>query len=226
MVLRKIRALVIVYMFLALAVGGFARKHGSQSASSGANNTPGSFDYYQLTLSWAPQFCASQQGKAPSSECDPKRHYGLVVHGLWPQNDNGSYPQDCAPAQPVSGDIVREMLPIMPARGLIQHEWSKHGTCSGLSAQDYFAEIQQAYKQIKVPEDYQHPTQTLEVGPGKITQSFAEANGAPSDAFRVSCKNAEFVELDVCLTKDLHYRACGASTAKCTAHQVRVLPTP
>ena len=121
----------------------FASKHGSGSSSAAADNTPGKFDYYQLTLSWAPEFCATQGSNRTSSECDPKRHYGLVVHGLWPQNDNGSWPHNCTSAQPVSNEIVREMLPIMPARGLIQHEWATHGTCSGLSTQDYFSHVQQ-----------------------------------------------------------------------------------
>ena len=47
-----------------------------------ADNTPGSFDYYLLTLSWAPEFCATHEGNAPSSECGPAWHLGFVVHGL------------------------------------------------------------------------------------------------------------------------------------------------
>ena len=51
-----------------------------------ADNTPGSFDYYLLTLSWAPEFCATHSSNASSSECDPTHHFGFVVHGLWPEN--------------------------------------------------------------------------------------------------------------------------------------------
>ncbi len=93
-----------------------------RGSASSADNTPGSFDYYLLTLSWAPEFCATHAGNASSSACDPGRHFGFVVHGLWPENNNGSYPQDCAPAQPVAQQTVQHMLAIMPARGLIQHE--------------------------------------------------------------------------------------------------------
>ena len=131
-----------------------------------------------------------------SSECDPQRHFGFVVHGLWPQNNDGTWPKDCAGAQPVSSDIVREMLPIMPARGLIQHEWATHGTCSGLSTQEYFGDIQQLYKTVKVPQEYQHPSAQLNAAPSDIGQKFAQANGAPKTAFRVSCSSGEFVAIE------------------------------
>jgi ribonuclease T2 len=144
---------------------------------------------------------------------------------LWPQNDNGSWPQDCSSAQPVSQEIVREMLPVMPARGLIQHEWAKHGTCSGLSVQDYFGEIIHLYKEIKAPPEYQNPNAEFQVSPSNIEQKFAAANAAPQNAFRISCRAGEFVALEVCYDKEFRYRDCGA-LKECRAPQVRVLPTP
>jgi ribonuclease T2 len=223
---QRVRRVLILTLFVLIAVASFASKHSSGSASSKADNTPGQFDYYQLTLSWAPEFCATQGANRSYSECDPNKHYGLVVHGLWPQNDNGSWPQNCTSAQPVSNDIVREMLPIMPARGLIQHEWATHGTCSGLSTQDYFSHVQQLYKQVKIPQQFQQPKQEMELDPRKIEQSFTAANGAPQGAFKVSCKNGALVEIDACCTKDFQYRACGKSSGKCNVPQVKVLPTP
>jgi len=104
-----------------------------------ADDTPGNFDFYLLTLSWAQEFCATHPSSRSAFECDTKRHYGLVVHGLWPQNNDGSYPEKCAPARPVAQATVQQMLTIMPDRGLIQHEWATHGTCSGLATADYFS---------------------------------------------------------------------------------------
>ncbi len=187
---------------------------------------PSGFDYYLLVLSWAPEFCATHQSNRSSSECDPTRHFGFVVHGLWPQNDDGSYPKDCGNARPVSNEIVREVLPIMPARGLIQHEWSTHGTCTGLSAQEYFGEVEQLYKSIKVPDDYQHPSTEFSAKPGDIEQKFAQANAAPQSAFRVSCSGGEFVAIEACFDKNLKYRDCGSSLKDCRAPQVTVPPVP
>ena len=223
---RTLYSVLVLTLLLTIAGSAFAKKHSSGSGSSKADNTPGHFDYYQFTLSWAPEFCATQSGNRSSSECDPKKHYGLVVHGLWPQNDDGSWPSDCTSASPVSNEIVREMLPIMPARGLIQHEWAKHGTCSGLAVQDYFSRVQQLYKQVKVPQQFQQPKQEIDIDPRKIEQSFTDSNSAPQGAFRVSCKNGALVEIDACFTKDFQYRACGKSSSVCNIPHIKVLPTP
>ncbi len=55
---------------------------------------PGQFDFYLLNLSWSPEFCATH-GDSP--ECG--RNLGFVVHGLWPQDTNGDYPQHCSDAR-------------------------------------------------------------------------------------------------------------------------------
>ena len=223
---RTVRKLIVACLFFALVGSASASKHHSKSASSNADNTPGAFDYYLLVLSWAPEFCATHQSSMTSSECDPSRHYGFIVHGLWPQNNNGSWPSSCGSAQPVSNEIVREMLPIMPARGLIQHEWAKHGTCSGLSSQEYFGDIQKLYKMVKVPQEYQHPKSQFSAAPSDIEQKFAQANGVPRNSFRVSCSGGDFIAIEACFDKNLKYRDCGSSVKVCRAPQVTVLPTP
>jgi ribonuclease T2 len=201
----------------------------SQGSSVGASSrqaSTGNFDYYLLVLSWAPEFCATHAGNASSSECDPTHHFGYVVHGMWPQNNDGSYPQNCTPARPVSQAIVQQMLPIMPARGLIQHEWATHGTCSGLTAQDYFADITKAYNALQVPADLRAPEHTISASPSDIEQKMADANHAPKGAFRVSCSKGELVALEACLGPDLQYRDCGPSLRDCRAPQVSILPVP
>lgn len=186
----------------------------------------GNFDYYLLVLSWAPEFCASHAGNASASECDPTHHFGYVVHGMWPQNNDGTYPQSCTPARPVSQAIVQQMLPIMPARGLIQHEWATHGTCSGLTVQDYFAGITKAYNALQVPASYRSPQQTMTASPSDIEQKLADANHAPKGAFRVSCTKGELVAIEACVGQDLQYRDCGSSLRDCRAAQVTILPVP
>src|SRR5664279_3432765 len=148
-----------IYLVLALCmlfvINGVAKhKKPGNSSSSGS---PGDFDYYLFTLSWAPEFCATNSAGRNSAECDPNKHLGLVVHGLWPQFENGNWPESCASTSPVASATVDHMMPIMPGRSLIQHEWSKHGTCSGLSPRDYFAAIEKQYSGLKVPEDFKRP---------------------------------------------------------------------
>ena len=222
---RTLTVFTVLVLVSCLLTATACAKHRHGAASS-ADNTPGDFDYYLLTLSWAPEFCATHSGNTSSSECDPKRHFGFVVHGLWPENDNGSYPQGCAPAQPVAQQTVQHMLAIMPARGLIQHEWATHGTCSGLAAQDYFADVEKAFRQLQVPPEYRAPAHVVQASPAEIEQKFAEANHVPAGDFRVSCTGTEFVAIEACLTKDLQYRQCGSGLRDCRAPQVTIEATP
>jgi len=99
------------------------------------------FSHYLLVLSYAPDFCAQPQGKKDPRECGAGRRVGFIVHGLWPQNETSRGPQNCGPASPVSKAIVQTTLKYIPTESLMQHEWDAHGTCSGLSAADYFAAL-------------------------------------------------------------------------------------
>jgi ribonuclease I len=98
------------------------------------------FDFYLLALSIHPAFCAD--GNERKSEC---RHGGgrtLTIHGLWPEKlQAGAYPHDCA-APPVDLEpaLARDLAEYMPGMEshLHEHEWRKHGGCSGLDDDDYF----------------------------------------------------------------------------------------
>ena len=212
------KRLSVVLVVIALMAGiAIARqRHQSQ-------NTPGLFDYYLLNLSWAPAYCAANSGNAASSECDPAHHFGFVVHGLWPEDDSGIYPQMCGSASPVSQSIVQHMLTIMPSRSLIQHEWAKHGTCTGLAAQDYFNQIETAFKKVQIPPEYQNPTSAITASPSDIEQKFAAANSAPAGTFRVVCSRTD-LDVEVCLTKDLRFRQCGEKLRDCNAPKVTLPP--
>ncbi|HKD85651.1 MAG TPA: ribonuclease T2 [Terriglobales bacterium] len=216
--LRRNLLLTLVAVWF-VAANACARRH----ANEGDNST-GGFDYYVLALSWAPQFCASQGGDPSSNECDPVRHYGFVVHGLWPQNDDGSYPQHCAQTRPVQADTVQQLLSIMPSLRLIEHEWATHGTCTGLSPRSYFATIEKAFTNLQIPSEYRTVSRPMTINPAQMEKAFAEANHATQAAFGVSCKRSEFVALYVCLAKDLHYRSCGTALRECRASQIDIRP--
>ena len=104
---------------------------GQPRERSAPRGEPGKFDYYTLTLSWSPNFCATGKN---DPQCQGNRPFAFVIHGLWPQYDK-EWPQFCQPHSVVPPQIVDSMLLIMPSPALVQHEWDKHGTCSGLSQQ-------------------------------------------------------------------------------------------
>ena len=196
-----------------------ARKHSKSGQQRGA-----SFDYYLLSLSWAPNYCASHPSDS-SSECQAGNHTAFVLHGLWPSSDDDPMkPLNCQPARPVAGDIVQHMLEYFPDKGLIQHEWAKHGTCSGLSSAQYFGKVEQAFKAVQVPDRYKNLNHSEQISVKDLEHDFAQANNAPPSAFRVSCHAGQLVALEACLDKDFHYQACPASARECPGSQVKLAP--
>ncbi len=96
------------------------------------------FDFYLLALTSHPAFCAD--GHARKAEC--RAPVPLSIHGLWPEKRQpGKYPRDCpGPMLDLESALERELEPLMPgmADGLHEHEWRKHGRCSGLGDDEYF----------------------------------------------------------------------------------------
>jgi ribonuclease T2 len=184
------------------------------------------FDYYLLSLSYAPDFCAQPEGKKDPRECGAGRRVGFIVHGLWPQNEGGRGPERCGSARPVARDLVQTMLKYIPTESLIQHEWSTHGTCSGLSAAEYFAAVRKARDAVKIPDDLKEPRAEVSLRPAEIEAKFAAANPLfPKDAVKVTCyRDGELQEVRICLSKDLSPRACGSSAGTCRVGTVVMLP--
>jgi ribonuclease T2 len=114
------------------------------------------------------------------------------------------------------------MLDIMPDPRLIQHEWTTHGTCSGLSADQYFGVIRKAWNSIKIPSELASPTRTTTRSADEIKQMFTDANPAmTSDDIAVSCHNRYLSAVEFCLAKNLRPTACQA-VRDCNANSIRI----
>lgn len=170
---------------------------------------PGQFDFYVLALSWSPSYCDSAGDRADPTQCRAQKPLGFIVHGLWPQYDRG-FPADCAYNAPrVSEQTIREMRDVIPSRGLIIHQWRKHGTCSGLSADQYFDLTRKAFEKIKIPPQFAQPNRWQNISPPEVENAFRVANpGLESDMVSVTCDRRNLREVRICLTKDLEFRTC------------------
>ena len=194
------------------------KRHSGQNA--------GTFDYYMLVLSYAPDFCAEPGGNKDPRECGKGRKVGFVVHGLWPQGETGRGPENCGPARPVAQDIVSATLSYVPSASLIQHEWSAHGTCSGLDSAGYFALLRKARDSVKIPDELNQPGQQVRFSQADVQAKLASANQSFSQgSFRLSCyRDENLQEVRVCLNKDLSPRACTASAGQCPVNTVTLQP--
>ena len=181
-------------------------------------NAPGQFDFYVLALSWSPSFCEAAHERAPERAPDPQcggRPFSFVVHGLWPQYEQG-FPGFCqVPAPRLDRTIVSNMLDLMPSPRLIFHEWDRHGTCSGLSQTAYFEAVRKARAVVKIPAEFIELDKPIMVKPDDVAEAFIKANaGLPRGAIAVACDSKRLSEVRVCLNKDFSFRGCAEVTRR------------
>ncbi len=138
--------------------------------------TPGQFDYYILTLSWSPSYCLSHQ--EDRAQCGGKG-YGFVLHGLWPQYDAGNWPEFCSSNVTLPPDAVQIGKTLYPSPKLMEHEWQRHGTCSGLDATGYFRLADKALAAVRVPAEFAAPPVSQSITGVQIASAFRRAVGLP-----------------------------------------------
>ena len=211
-------------LFVFLLVASFAsysfgsdhpQHHPGGGSAGGQARAPGDFDYYLLALSWSPEFCASPAGHKPEKKSQCDQHFGFVIHGLWPQLRKGGYPESCAPSTPVDPESVKVAmsgdLRIPPGdAAFVQHEWDKHGTCTGLSQADYFKKEADAAGEIVIPDDLKNPTAPLSISSDQVKTLFTNSNPEiqAKDLEVIVDGQGQYSEIHICLSKTLEYTSC------------------
>ena len=127
---------------------------------SAFSGTAGSFDSYVFSLEWTPAFCEGKSG-LPECRALPGSFAAthLALHGMWPdRNDDAAHkygycgvdaqtqaldrgPTWCRmPDVGISAPVMSRLSTVMSGTQscLQNHEWYKHGSCSGLTPDDYF----------------------------------------------------------------------------------------
>ncbi len=192
--------------FVVLALCGPAWAEGERA---------GDFDYYVLSLSWTPTWCAIEGDARGSEQCDPGQGYGFTLHGLWPQYDIG-WPSYCPtvernPSRGMTGDMVD----IMGSSGLAWHQWNKHGVCSGLSASDYFALSRLAYDSVTRPQLLRDLDREVRLPAEVIEEAFLQENPElADDMMAVTCRDGRVQEIRICLSRELEPMECGRDVAR------------
>ncbi len=186
----------------------------------------GEFDYYVLALSWSPNWCSLEGDARGADQCDDRHDYGWILHGLWPQNEQG-WPSYCRTAKrDPSRSQTRAMSDVMASGGLAWHQWKKHGRCSGLSASDYFETSRRAYAKITRPEVFRKLDRAVKLPAKVVEEAFLQANPNLDDQMiTITCKRNHIQEARICLTKDLKPRKCGRDVIRdCTQQDASFEP--
>jgi len=165
------------------------------------------FDFYVLALTWSAGFCELEDHMR--DQCEPGLANGFVVHGLWPQYEQG-YPSDCPGPRSPSRIALERAKGVYPDEGLARYEWRKHGVCTGKSPSDYFADVARARESVTIPPSFLKPTQEQTFTPIDIERAFIAANPRLRPGMlAVGCRRGVLQDVKICLSKDLReFRAC------------------
>lgn len=188
----------------------FALSFAVAPADAQRRNVPGEFDFYVLALSWTPSYCEAEGDRRGGDEqCQRDRPYSFVVHGLWPQYENG-FPRSCVePAPRIENRLINSVLDLMPARGLVIHQWRTHGTCSGLAPDRYFDAVRRARDRIVIPDRFHRLEKYAVVSPAEVEDAFLAANpGLMPDMIAITCDSRRLREIRICMKNDLTFRSC------------------
>eukprot|EP00581_Thalassiosira_minuscula_P014314 CAMPEP_0183726328 /NCGR_PEP_ID=MMETSP0737-20130205/23054_1 /TAXON_ID=385413 /ORGANISM="Thalassiosira miniscula, Strain CCMP1093" /LENGTH=321 /DNA_ID=CAMNT_0025957645 /DNA_START=123 /DNA_END=1088 /DNA_ORIENTATION=- len=139
---------------------GHGHGHGSYNHNNNNNNNnspshasnDNSFDYYAYSMSYQPEFCRENNERFVGCSSFQEEWEGqLTIHGLWPNRNDGTWPSTCTDEKldvSLMDEISMELNERWPNvksstdskdhTAFWAHEWTKHGTCSGLSQHDYF----------------------------------------------------------------------------------------
>ncbi len=181
------------------------------------------FGLYVLALSWAPNFCCGHSSKEECSALPGSfAATHLTLHGLWPsytdaesKGAKATYPQFCGAyehcrnspdrtCEPSPAAIPAEMKRLAPGYVgdgyfLADHEWPKHGGCTGLDAAAYFRAALDAMK--KLPGDEGTPgALRAAVGKDIALADLQGAFGLPESSVLLSCDpQCRLAQVSICL---------------------------
>jgi ribonuclease T2 len=214
----------------ALAAALAAGAAGLAAGPAQAQDRAGDFDHFVLALSWSPAWCATEgAGRAgEAAQCDPRAARGFVVHGLWPQHEEG-WPEHCpTDARGPSRRETAAMADIMPSGELAWAQWRKHGRCTGLSGAAYLDLTREAARRVTIPPGLARPGEPARVDPRLVEAAFRAANpGFPPDGITVTCRDGLLREVRLCMDRALRPRACAPDSARdCPARSVTLEGAP
>eukprot|EP00878_Enallax_costatus_P000557 GHUV01000654.1.p1 GENE.GHUV01000654.1~~GHUV01000654.1.p1 ORF type:complete len:256 (+),score=36.69 GHUV01000654.1:77-844(+) len=185
------------------------------------------WSYFYLVRQWPASFCNDRK-------CTTRPPKGVfTVHGLWPQRDDGSWPQNCDARDELDEDQIEDLLPdlqvVWPSYTtddytFWNHEWTKHGTCAESvvdGEKDYFQEVIRLHKLLNIQDAFKKAGINLSVAQTVPSQKLIDAiENAYGVTPIINCeKSGELSEVIMCISKDLKPIDCKEPPAKKNANK-------
>jgi len=185
--------------------------------------TAGVFDFYVFEQSWSAEFCYKKTfpGCARPTQFMQSQ---LTIHGLWPNyaaaQQGHTWPQCCSSKYGPNIDphVVQQYLNDLKtywpneqqpdptpdySATLWNHEWGKHGTCSGLDQSSYFkSAMKDVYPQVATPSII-----SQRVG-SSVTKG--DLKRAYSKLVKFQCSSGYLASVESCFNKNMGWIDCPA----------------
>jgi len=223
----------------------------SDECNGDDHGVSGQFDFYVFQQFWEAGSCYGQTYPGCLAPTAYMRQ-NLTIHGLWPNYDTPTpegydWPQCCpsqyGPTIPQSAidpqindlhlywpDDEATPWPNYQNCSFWNHEWGKHGTCSGLDQQTYLHVVMMNVH-VKLP-TASIITKNIGLTINKADLQSAYNNGKPCVSGQdcgvvLSCTSGKFLQaVTTCWTKQYSQRICPALTVKgldtCTASTITI----
>ncbi|SEM46527.1 ribonuclease T2 [Sphingomonas gellani] len=165
---------------------------------------------YTLAVTWAPEYCRGH-ARQPSArfQCGGGNRFGFTLHGLWPDGVGKDWPQYCKSTPILPRAVIRANMCATPSAQLLQHEWSKHGTCMpGVRPAAYFQRSTGLYARLRYPD--MDALSRGAITAGGLARAVAAANpGMSADMMRITANRHGWLdEIWFCLDKQFRYTRC------------------
>ncbi|CAF0852581.1 unnamed protein product [Adineta ricciae] len=185
-------------------------------------NLNSTINYFRLSLSWSPSFCAHRKQAPNLFQC--QNNFTYIVHGLWPnaysqpgeKRSMRHHPRNCRNEQAMSTNTIHKYFCLMPSESLMQAEWEKHGTCYWSSPEEYFEQINVLYSNLQLPKNTEEILSNTTLTKAQrrlgILDSFLDINPQLArDNMQVIMihKGKDLKEVAICYDLNFNYTKCG-----------------
>ncbi|KAK9819716.1 hypothetical protein WJX72_001609 [[Myrmecia] bisecta] len=167
---------------------------------------------------------------------DPPQGLGFSIHGLWPNNDDGTFPSFCSRKKfrrSDLGELIDDMNKYWPSvKGSNEvfwtHEWEKHGTCAGPqlpTEHEYFAAALQLHKTLNIEDGLSAanivPSNNAAYDTADLVAALKDSLGfAPI----ITCHNGSLEEVWFCINEDLDVEDCDQACTAPACHNQHTCP--
>ena len=206
--MRLLKRLSILSAMLVCALAGAQEK-----------GQPGKFDFYLLKSVMVPGVLLHSGHQPPMRKPTPASSCTGCGRRITTAPIRSTVRTCPAPAHPDRN------LDITPDLALLAHEWEKHGTCTTLAPDAFFALEHRAFHRLAIPKLFAHIERETQMKPAEIIDLFAMANpNFPRGSILVSCGNNRLTAIEACFSKDgLTPIAC-RNLRECHARTVKISP--